>query len=400
MSAFAGKHILFIVENLPVPFDRRVWQEAKALKEQGAEVSVICPKMKGYTAKYEELEGIRIYRHPLPIEASGVGGYLLEYSTALLYEFLLSWKIFFRKKFHAIHGCNPPDLIFLVAWPFKLFGVKYVFDHHDINPELYMAKFNRTGWFYKLMLFFEKCTFRTADYSIATNESYKAIAVKRGRMDPEKVAVVRSGPDTQKVFLQQPNPALKKGRSFLVGYIGVIGEQEGLDLLIQSIRIIREKRDDIRYAIVGGGTHLDFIRQYAKENKVDDIIDFYGRIDDSTMLQVISTCDICVNPDVPSEMNNLSTMNKIMEYMALKKPIVQYDLKEGRYSAQEASLYAKNTEVADFAAKMTSLLDDPAMREKMGAYGYERLQNHLSWEKQRTILVDFYVRVLKLSSGS
>jgi glycosyltransferase involved in cell wall biosynthesis len=218
-------------------------------------------------------------------------------------------------------------------------------------------------------------------------------------MDPGKVAVVRSGPDTQKVFLQEPNPALKKGRKFLVGYIGVIGEQEGLDLLIQSIRIIREKRDDIQYAIVGGGTHLEFIMQYARENKVDDIIDFYGRIDDSTMLQVISTCDICVNPDVPSEMNNLSTMNKIMEYMALKKPIVQYDLKEGRYSAQEASLYAKNTEVADFAAKMTTLLDDPAMREKMGAYGYERLQNHLSWDKQRTILVDFYLRVLKLSSG-
>ena len=399
MSAFAGKHILFIVENLPVPFDRRVWQEAKALKEQGAEVSVICPKMKGYTAKYEELEGIRIYRHPLPIEASGVGGYLLEYSTALFYEWWLSWKIFFGKKFHAIHGCNPPDLIFLVALPFKLFGVKYVFDHHDINPELYMAKFNRTGWFYKLMLFFEKCTFRAADFSIATNESYKEIAIRRGKMNPAKVAVVRSGPDTKKVFLQESSQAFKKGKKYLVGYIGVIGEQEGLDLLIQSIKIIRQKRDDVHYAIVGGGTYLDFIIQYAKDQGVDDLIDFYGRVDDKTMLEVLSSCDICVNPDVPSEMNNLSTMNKIMEYMALKKPIVQYDLKEGKYSAQEASLYAKNTEVADFAEKMMLLLDDPAARERMGEYGFNRLQNQLSWEKQKVILVDFYRFVLQLSSA-
>jgi glycosyltransferase involved in cell wall biosynthesis len=396
MSAFVGKHILIIVENLPVPFDRRVWQEANALKEQGADVSIICPKMKGYTNSFEVLDGINIYRHPLPIEASGAFGYLIEYSTALFYECWLSWKIFFKKKFQVIHGCNPPDLIFLVAIPFKLFGVKYVFDHHDINPELYMAKFNRSDWFYKLMLLFEKLTFKTSNYAIATNESYKEIAVRRGKIKPENVAIVRSGPDTKKVFLQKANPDLKKGKQFLVGYIGVIGEQEGLDLLIQSIKIIRQKRDDIFYAIVGGGTYLEFIKQYAKDNGVDDIIDFYGRVDDKTMLEVLSTADICVNPDVPSEMNNLSTMNKIMEYMALKKPIVQYDLKEGRYSAQEASLYAKNTEVADFADKMTSLLDDPASCRRMGEYGYNRLQNQLSWEKQKLILIDFYKKILNV----
>jgi len=398
MSAFAGKHILIIVENLPVPFDRRVWQEAKTLKEQGAEVSVICPRMKDYTKSYEVSEGIHIYRHALPIEASGAFGYLLEYSVALFYEFVLSWKIFFTRRFHVIQGCNPPDLIFLVALPFKLFGVKYVFDHHDINPELYMAKFNKTGWFYKLMLLFERCTFMTADYSIATNESYKEIAVRRGKMKPENVAVVRSGPDTNRIFLQPPNQSFKKGKTFLVGYVGVIGEQEGLDLLIQSILIIRQKRDDIQYAIIGGGTHLDFIRQYANDNGVSDIIDFYGRTDDKTMLEVLSTCDVCVNPDVPSEMNNLSTMNKIMEYMALKKPIVQYDLKEGRYSALDASLYAQNTVVNDFAEKITMLLDDEMLRETMGKYGYDRLNSQLSWQKQKLILINLYQKVLNVKS--
>lgn len=396
MSAFAGKHLLIIVENLPVPFDRRVWQEAKALHEQGAMVSIICPRMKGYTLAYEELEGIHIYRHPLPFEAKGALGYLLEYSTALFYECLISWKIYFKKRFHVIQGCNPPDLIFLIALPFKLFGVKYVFDHHDINPELYHAKFNKKGWFYKLMLLFEKLTFMTADYSIATNESYREIATKRGNMKPSDVAIVRSGPDTNKVFLVPANEALKNGKKYLVGYVGVIGEQEGLDLLIQSIRIIKEKRSDIHYGIVGGGTHLAFIKQYAKENGVDDLIDFYGRVDDKTMLEVLSTCDICVNPDVPSEMNNLSTMNKIMEYMALKKPIVQYELKEGKYSAREASLYAKNTEVADFAAKIIELLDDEGKRNKMGEFGYHRLHDQLSWQKQKLVLVNLYTRILNL----
>lgn len=396
MEDLKGKHILIIVENLPLPFDRRVWQEANTLKEHGAEVSIICPQMKGYTKKYEVLNGIHIYRHPLPLEASGARGYLIEYSTALFWEWWLSLKIYFRKRFHVIQGCNPPDLIFLVAIFFKLFGVKYVFDHHDINPELYIAKYNKKGFFYKMLLWVERWTFSTASYSIATNESYKEIAIRRGKMPADKVQVVRSGPKLDRLKLTPGNPKYKKGRKYLVGYVGVIGEQEGLDLLLESAKYIISKRQDVQFGIVGGGTELDKIRQLTIDMGLGEYVDYYGRVDDATMVDVLNTADICVNPDRPTEMNNLSTMNKIMEYMALKKPIVQYDLKEGRFSAQKASLYAENTSTIDFAEKMLWLLDNEADRLAMGEYGYRRVVNELSWEYESTKLISFYKKVLRI----
>jgi glycosyltransferase involved in cell wall biosynthesis len=391
---FQGKHILIIVENLPLPFDRRVWQEANTLSDNGAVVSIICPKMKGYTKSYECLNGIHIYRHPLPIEAKGAFGYLLEYVTALFWEFTLSWKIYFKKKFHVIQGCNPPDLIFLVALFFKPFGVKYVFDHHDINPELYIAKYNKKGFFYNFLLVVERLTFAIADYSIATNESYKEIAVKRGKMPEEKVQVIRSGPRLDRLPITAGNETYKKGRKFLIGYVGVIGEQEGIDLLLESIKFITERRLDVQFAIIGGGTSLESVKQLAADMSLNSFVDFYGRVDDKTMVEVLNTSDLCVNPDRPTEMNNLSTMNKIMEYMALKKPIVQYDLKEGKFSAQEASLYAQNTSTSDFAEKLMWLLDHEDQRISMGNYGYERILNTLSWDFESKKLVDFYKRIL------
>jgi len=395
MSEFAGKHVLIVVENLPLPFDRRVWQEANTLKDNGAYVSIICPRMKGYTKSFERINDIDIYRHPLPTEGAGARGYLVEYSVALFWEFVLAWKIYFKKRFHVIQGCNPPDLIFLVAWWFKILGVKYVFDHHDINPELYIAKFNRKGFFYDLMVMFERLTFMTANYSIATNGSYRDIAIHRGKMDPEKVTVVRSGPALGRLKLTPGNIKYKKGRRYLVGYVGVIGGQEGLDLLIGAVKHILTKRNDVHFAIVGGGTDLEDVKKLAKTEGVDDYMDFYGRVDDETMVDVLNTCDLCVNPDRPTEMNNLSTMNKIMEYMALKKPIVQFDLKEGRVSAAEASLYAVNNDVQDFGEKIITLVDNEGMRRQMGEYGYSRIINELSWDYESRNLVNFYRKVLK-----
>ena len=393
---FNGKHILIIVENLPVPFDRRVWQEANTLMENGAKVSIICPKMKGYTKSYENIGGIDIYRHSLPLEANGVTGYLLEYSMALFWEFVLSVKIYFKKRFHVIQGCNPPDLIFIVALFYKLFGVKYVFDHHDINPELYIAKYNKKGMFYKFLLVAERLTFATANYSIATNESYKEIAIRRGKMPAEKVQVVRSGPKLDRLKLSNGNDKYKKGRKFLVGYVGVIGEQEGLDLLLESAKCIIAKCTDVQFAIVGGGTELEKIKQQTIEMNLSDHVDFYGRVDDEMLVDILNTADICVNPDRPTEMNNLSTMNKIMEYMALKKPIVQFDLKEGRLSALEASLYADNTSTTDFAEKLIWLLDRPEERRKMGEFGYNRVVNELSWNHESEKLINFYKNVFKI----
>jgi len=396
MSEFAGKHVLIVIENLPAPFDRRVWQEATTLKEEGADVSIICPKMKGYTDSYERIDGIEIYRHPLPAEGHGALGYLLEYSIALFWELILSIKIFLKKRFHVIHGCNPPDLIFLVALPFKLLGVKYVFDHHDINPELYIAKFDKKGLFYRSMLLFERLTFQAADYSIATNESYRKIAIERGKMNPKNVKVVRSGPSLKRLRLTPGDESYKKGRTFLVGYVGVIGVQEGLDLLLDSVQYVVRRRKDVQFAIVGGGTALDEIQLLADDLGLSEYVDFYGRVSDEKLVDVLNTCDVCVNPDKPTEMNNLSTMNKIMEYMALKKPIVQYDLKEGRASALEASLYAKNHDTTDFAKKIMWLLDHEEERNKMAEFGYDRVLNELSWDYERMNLIDFYRKAFQL----
>ena len=390
---FSGKHILIIVENLPVPFDRRVWQEATTLKEHGAEVSIICPQMKGYLTPYELIDGIKIYRHPLPFEARGALGYLFEYGTAIYWEIKLARKIYKKNPFQVIHGCNPPDLIFLTAKLFKLKGVKYIFDHHDINPELYIAKFGKKDFFYKLMIFLEKQTFKNAVASIATNESYKEIAISRGKMNPSKVQIVRSGPKLDRLKLQAPKVEFKKGRKYLIGYLGVIGEQEGIDLLLESVKYITEKRDDIQVAIVGGGSDLEILKKLSIDMGLADYVDFYGRVSDQMLTDVLNTADVCVNPDKPTEMNNLSTMNKIMEYMALKKPIVQYDLKEGRFSAQMASLYAENRNTQDFAEKIIYLLENESVRKEMGEYGYNRVLNELSWEYESQKLVDFYYNV-------
>ncbi|UCH14221.1 MAG: glycosyltransferase family 4 protein [Bacteroidales bacterium] len=398
MQYFKGKHILIIVENLPLPFDRRVWQEANTLKSYGAEVSIICPRMKGYTKKYEEINGIHIYRHPLPSEGRRGLGYLVEYSAAIFWEFFLSWKIFFKKRFQVIQGCNPPDLIFLTALFFKLMGVKYIFDHHDINPELYVAKFGKKGFFYRLMVLFERLTFATANYSIATNESYKEIAVRRGKMKQDKVTIVRSGPSLDRLKITPGNIKYRKGRKYLVGYVGVIGEQEGLDLLLEAVKIITGKTTEVQFAIVGGGTDLEKIKKLSKEMGLSDYVDFYGRVPDEDLIDILNTADLCVNPDKPTEMNNLSTMNKIMEYMALKKPIVQFDLKEGRFTARDASLYVENNDINDFAEKILWLLDNDKERVKMGEFGYKRVIHELSWEHESKKLIEFYSRVLSIKN--
>ena len=247
-GALAGRKVLMIVENLPVPFDRRVWQEARTLRNAGAVVSIICPTGKGYETPYEVIEGIHIHRHRLPLDAGNTVGYFREYLSALVAETRLAWKVFFTTGFDTLHACNPPDLIFLVALPFKLLGRRFVFDHHDVNPELYEAKFGRRGPLWRLLVLVERLTFLFADVSIATNESYRRIAINRGRMRADKVFVVRSGPDISRLKLVPPEPKLKKGRPFLVGYVGVMGDQEGIDLLLEAMAhlVHREGRLDFQ----------------------------------------------------------------------------------------------------------------------------------------------------------
>jgi glycosyltransferase involved in cell wall biosynthesis len=394
------KRVLILVENLPSPFDRRVWQEANALRDAGYVVSIICPTGKGYEKKFEEIDGIAIYRYNLPFEADGALGYLLEYSTALFRTFVLSWKVLFTRGFDVVHACNPPDLFFLIGGFFKLLGKKFVFDHHDINPELYEAKFGRRDFFWKLMVALERWTFKTADVSIATNESYRRIAIERGGMDPERVHVVRSGPSLERLRILPPDPPLRNGRKHLVGYVGVMGKQEGIDRLLQAVRAIVHDhgRHDIQFGLVGGGTSLEELKALAVRLQVEDYVTFAGRVPDAELLAMLNTADVCVNPDIANEMNDKSTMNKIMEYMALAKPIVQFDLTEGRFSAQEASAYAKRNDPADLAAKIIELIDDPARREEMGAFGRRRVENELEWRFEVPKLLAAYESLWPLRS--
>lgn len=391
--------VLIIVENLPVPFDRRTWAEATTLQKAGYAVSVISPKGRGAQETHIELEGVHIYRHAQLIEARGGLGFALEYASALAYQFALACWIFCRHGFDAIHACNPPDTIFLIGGFFKLiFGKKFVFDHHDINPELYEAKFGRKDFVHGLLCVLERLTFRTADISIAPNLSYRRIAIERGGMPAERVFVVRSGPRLEWLADVPPVEHLRCGRRFLVGYIGVIGDQEGLDLLIEAVRyLVQERgRTDVHFRIVGDGPALKSMIELAKHLGVSDYMSFAGRVPDRDVLETLCTADVCVNPDRVNEMNDKSTMNKIMEYMALGRPIVQFEVAEGRYSALDASLYAKPNDPVDFADKILALLDDPDRRQVMGEFGRVRARTVLSWEQEAPRLLQAYATILPL----
>ena len=391
--------VLIIVENLPVPFDQRVWKEASSLQANGYSVTVLCPRGKGYEKWHEVIDGVHIYRHPMPKEGNSTLGYLREYACALFWEFFYSWWIFLRHGFNVIQGCNPPDDIFLIALPFKLFGVKYIFDHHDVNPELYVSKYGKKGLFYKVLVWLEKMTYGCCDVVMATNNSYKNVAVTRGGLDAQDVFVVRNGPDLDTFRPVPSNPARKYGKAYLVGYVGTMSIQEGLDILLDVAAHIKNLgRRDIHFTCVGGGPGLSGLQKMARDKGLDDMVNFTGRISDEELLEVLSTADVCVNPDKPCEMNDMSTMIKIMEYMALGKPIVQFNLNEGRFSAQEASLYSDNDNpVVDFAAKIIWLLEHPEERQRMGKFGQKRVQEQLAWEFSVEPLLAAYRRAFSKS---
>lgn len=395
------RKILIIVENLPVPMDFRVWKEARSLRAAGYEVTVLCPKAKGAERGYECIEGVHIYRHPMAQEGRGSWAYVREYTYALFWQFWYSWWIYLRRGFQVIQGCNPPDNIFLVALPFKLFGVKYIFDHHDVNPELYLSKYGKRNLFYKVQVCLEKMTFRCSDVVMSTNNSYREIAVTRGGMREEDVFVVRNGPSPETFKPVSPNPAWKNGKRYLVGYVGVMNSQEGLDILLDvASRIKNLGRRDVHFTCIGKGPELASLRKMTQDKQLDDMVTFTGFIPDAEMVQILSTSDVCVNPDRPSQMNSISTMIKILEYMALGKPIVQFEGIEGRFSAQEASLYSDGGDQAlDFAEKILWLLDHPEERERMGEFGRRRIEKELAWEYSVQNLLSAYERAFSKMRG-
>lgn len=395
--------ILIIVENLTVPIDRRVWQEATTLRDCGYTVSVICPKGAQYTKTYEILEGIHVFRHPLPYEADGALGYALEYSWALFWEFVLSIRAYFKVGFDCIQACNPPDLIFLIGafWKY-LFGKPFVFDHHDINPELYEAKFGKRGLFHRLLVKLERLTFATADASIATNETFKHIAVSRGGMSPDRVFIVRSTPDLSRFKRVEAEPRLRNGRDKVIGYVGIMGAQDGVDLLVESMAhlVNVDQRHDAQCVIVGSGTELERLKALAARHRIEDYVTFTGFLSGKPLLQALSTFDVGVIPDPKNGYNDKISMNKVFEYMTLGIPFVLFDLEEGVKVAGDAALVAHDNSPLQLASHLGRLLDDGALRQQLAENGKTRAKTLLRWDAERARLLATYDTVLKTRSTS
>jgi glycosyltransferase involved in cell wall biosynthesis len=388
--------VLIVVENLPVPLDRRVWQESCALRDAGYEVVVICPQMRGFTLSEEKLEGIQIYRHWLSEEAGGFVGFFREYASALWGETRLTWKAWRRHRFRIIHLCNPPDLLFLVAWPFKLLGVRVIYDVHDAWPEMFEAKFGRRGLFYWLVRCAERLTYACANVVLATNESMRRIAMARGKKASEKVLVVRTAPKivTDKVA---PDPELKKGRKYLVGYVGVMGDADGVRYLIDAAsHLVRKlRRHDVQFLLMGTGPeHPNLVAQKDRLG-LGEFVDLPGRVSNEFLFSALQTIDLGVACDPINSYNDHCTMNKVLEYMAFGKPQVMFDLKEGRASAAEAAVYVGENSAEKLAENIARLLDEPASRERMGRIGAERMRTELNWERSVTALLKAYDTALR-----
>jgi glycosyltransferase involved in cell wall biosynthesis len=394
--------VLILVQNLPVPFDRRVWQEALALESAGYEVHIACPRTKDYPLRREFLDGIHIYRYSPGREARRLSGYLIEYAIAIMSQLRLALAIRARRRIDVVHICNPPDLLFLAALPLVALGARLIYDHHDATPELMIAKGQPEGGrLVRVISVFERLTYRFCHVSIETNNSFRDIALHRGKMPPEDVFVVRSAPKLNRFANAKPDDAWRRGRKHLVGYVGIMGRQDGLDYLIDAANlIIRDRgRDDIQFVLVGGGPEFSHLRERVSSLGISEQVEFTGLItSDDELGSVLATADVCVSPDEANRMNDISTMNKVMEYMALGKPIVQFDLPEGRVSAGEASIYANRNDVSSLADGIIRLVDDVELRDRMGQIGQHRLTTMLNWETQIPELLAAYKRVLTQSA--
>ncbi|WP_413777719.1 glycosyltransferase family 4 protein [Streptomyces sp. AM8-1-1] len=387
----AARRALILVENLSVPFDRRVWQECTTLRDAGWEVHVICPRgEKRDTEPEAVIDGVRIHRYPLRAATGGPAGYLREYGTALWHTARLARKV---GPVDVVHACNPPDLLFLPALWLKRRGARFVFDQHDLVPELYLSRFGRgKDLLYRAVCALERRTYRAADIVLATNESYRDVAISRGGRRPEDVFVVRSAPQTDRFQPAPPEAELKRGKQHLLCYLGVMGPQDGVDYALRALAKLRDEfgRTDWHAVFVGSGDAFDAMVALSRQLGLTEQVQFTGRIPDADLVRYLSTADVCLSPDPRNPLNDVSTMNKVLEYMAMGRPIVSFDLKEARVSAGDAAVYAPADDEAEFAKLIALLLDDPQERARMGRIGQERISGPLSWRNSQASLLAAY----------
>ncbi|RJO75602.1 glycosyltransferase WbuB [Nocardia panacis] len=391
-------HILILVENLSVPFDRRVWQESRALVGAGYRVTVICPMGAKQDREPEAtIEGVRILRYPLRAATGGPAGYVREYGLALWHTLRLALRVRREGRIDVVHACNPPDLLFLIALALRPGGARFVFDHHDLVPELFLSRFaGGPSALFRVAKLVERCTFACADAVISTNESYRRAAIERGAMAPDLVTVVRSAPDLTRFVARPPDPALKRGKTYLAAYLGVMGPQDGVDYALRAIAHLRERgRTDTLFVFMGAGDAFDDLVALAEELGLGELVEFTGRVPDEFVQTCLSTADICLSPDPYNPLNDVSTMNKVVEYMAMARPLVSFELTEARVSAGEAAVYVPANDESAFATAISELLDDPDRRKRMGELGRERVERELSWEISRQNLIAFYQRFFR-----
>lgn len=398
-----NKKVLLLVENLSVPADPRVWREAQTLHQHGYQVSIICPRGENRDREaHIYLDGIHIYRFQLATEITRSTDYIKEYTTAMWKTLGLSLTVWWRHGFDVIHAANPPDTFFVLGLFYRLFGKKFIFDQHDLAPEMFAIKFKgRMTWLYKVLQLFEKLSYQTADLVITTNESQKRNAIKQGSCRSEKVMVVRNGPDETRLQLLPPEPELKMGYIYLLAYIGVMGVQDGVEYALYALNELINKREhqDIGLVLMGDGDQFSTLKNLTEDLQLAQYVHFTGWVEKKDLLRYLSVADIGLCPDPSNQLNDHSTMLKTMEYMAMELPIVAFDLPETHYSAQDAALYATANRVEDFADKIEMLLADAELRQSMGKHGRERVENELSWNQTKKQLLVAYQRLFAHKSA-
>ena len=395
-----NRRVLIIVENMSVPLDRRVWRECLALREAGYSVSVISPMAFGMTKRHETIEGVSIYRYPMCQASGSVFSYLIEYGVALVCSFALMWFVMFREGFDVIQICNPPDLLILPALPFKLLGKAVIFDQHDLSPEIYAAQKGnggKPGLVERALVFFERLTYSLSDLVIVVNQSCKKIALTRGSRKEDDVFIVRNGPTLKSIRSAQENPSLKKGMKYLLSYVGMMGPQDGIDVLLRATRDLRvvHGRNDFHVRIVGDGTVFQQMKDLAVQLGVSDLVTFTGFMDYDHVLETIATADVCLCPDPKTPLSDKCSLVKSIEYMSLGRAFVAFDLEEVHLSAGDAAVYARANDEADFARKINYLLDNEELRSAMGNIGRERVLQSLAWEHSKQTLYAAYDKVFE-----
>ena len=383
---------LLLVENLSVPTDRRVWLECQSLREAGWNVVAVCPKGRDRDRlAYELLEGVEIHRFDLRPAESGPAGYVREYASAMRSTLSTTRRLARTRNFDVVHGCNPPDGLLLAALPLRARGAAFIFDHHDLVPELYVSRFGgRRTPLARVTRLAERLSYALADVVLTPNESYRRVALERGRKRPERVFVVRNAPDLDHFRPGAPDRALKRGRAHLVAYVGVLGPQDGGDVAIRALQRLMRRRSDWHAVFAGDGDALARLRQLSSDLGLDEHVEFAGWVGDREIKAILSTADVCLSPEPLTPLNNASTMIKVAEYMAMERPVVAFDLPETRYTAADAAVYAPANDEGAFAACIDELLDDSSRRREMGRAGRARLEGGLSWRHSERVLLEAY----------